>query len=178
MDIGKFIPTDVRRTGHDMGMTPENVYCAHIIAVTSSGLWRRRSRPKLGLPGFCPWRIQTPFSIRATSPLANPGDLHQGKGGGGVGCAGAVDGPDHSRGKHLAEWSRPLGGEASGKIGPVLPLDLESETESELGKRKKRMEGEAAVFWILTSRMPSPISLSPRSQRSTKPEIRISRSFP
>eukprot|EP00439_Symbiodinium_sp_Y106_P075515 s794_g15.t1 len=43
-------------------------------------------------------------------------------------------------------WLRPLGGEAFGKIGPVLPLDLESDTESELGKRKKGMEGEAAVL--------------------------------
>ena len=28
IEFGKFIPKDVRRTGHDIAMTPEDVYCA------------------------------------------------------------------------------------------------------------------------------------------------------
>ncbi|CAE7223197.1 unnamed protein product [Symbiodinium natans] len=59
------------------------------------------------------------FSMKATSPLANKGDPHQGEAGGGAGCV-AGDGPDHSGGKYLADGLDHCGGEAA----VLLDLDF------------------------------------------------------
>ena len=76
IDFGKFIPKDVRRTGHDIAMTPEDVYCAPYYRSNVEWSLVEEDSAQAGFARFCPWRIQTLFSMRATSPLANPGDPH------------------------------------------------------------------------------------------------------
>ena len=115
IDFGKFIPKDVRRTGHDTAMTPEDVYCAPYYRNNVEWSLVEEDSAQAGFARVLP--METPFSMKATSPLANPGDPHQGEAGGGAGCVEAGDGPDHSGGKCLADGLDHCGGKHLARMG-------------------------------------------------------------
>ena len=146
MDFGKFIPKDVRRTGHDMAMTPEDVYCAPYYRSNVEWSLAEEESAQAGFARVLPMEDPDPIFDEGYEPTGQPGrpPSRQGRGRGGMRGGRRWSRP--LKRQASGRWLRPLGGEAFGKIGPVLPLDLESDTESELGKRKKGMEGEAAVL--------------------------------
>ena len=143
IDFGKFIPKDVRRTGHDIAMTPEDVYCAPYYRSNVEWSLVEEDSAQAGFARVLPMEDPDPIFDEGYEPTGQPGrpPLRQGRGRGGMRGGRRWSRP--MKGQAFGRWCRPLGGEASGKIGPVPPLDLESDTESE---PKKGMEGEAAVL--------------------------------
>ena len=127
IDFRQFIPKDIRRTGHDTAMAPEDVYSAPYYRSNVDWSVVEEDAAQEGFARVLPMEEPDPIFDGDYEPTGRPGRPPSKRGRGRGGMRGG------------RRWSRPL------KVVPERSLDLEADVE-EPGTSEKKEASEEGVL--------------------------------